>query len=378
MKITHIITSLDRGGAETCLYNLIKNSDSKFNFQIICLGSIGVFSNKFKNLSIQVEHLNMKKNFFSFITSFFKIIKMLKATQPDVVQTWMYHSDLLGGLSAKICKVKKIYWTIVTSNLNINFIGRQTFFVAKICSILSKLIPNKIITVAKSAIKVHTNISYDKKKFIHIPIGFEINYSKINNKKEKKYLKNIFTKLKLENKFIIGSVARWHSYKNQILLLKSLSILKDKDVDFFCFLVGTDINYNNKILLNEMKQLNLDKKNILLIEQLDDINYFMKEIDLFVLTSLGEGMPNVIGEAMLNETPCISSDVGDCAYLIDDTGWIFESNNLEQLTDTLIKANKFKKNELLWNDIKKRCSNRINKSFSYKKMKDSYEFLWTK
>ena len=375
MKITHIITGLKRGGAEKVLYELLKKSNSNINFEVISLSRRGVYSEKIESLGIKTYHIILKHNIFSFIYNLIIICKIIQKSKPDIVQTWMYHADLIGGISAKLLGVKKIFWTIVAANLDIKLIGRRTFYVAKICGLLSNLIPTKIITVAKSSIKVHEKIFYKKNKFLHIPIGFEKKELKKENEKK---LQQIFKKLKLDNKFIIANVARWDIHKNQQLLLEAISKLKKKELNIFCLLVGSNINYHNKELIKITDGFNLNKENFLLLDHVYDINYLMQEIDLFVLSSLGEGMPNVIGEAMINGTPCVSSDVGDCSYVIGNTGWVFESNNIEQLTHSIVSAYKIRNDKKEWQNKKNDCFIRISNNFSIKKMIDAYEILWSK
>ena len=160
--------------------------------------------------------------------------------------------------------------------------------------------------------------------------------------------------------------------------MEAISKLKKKELNIYCLLLGSNINYNNKELAKIINKFSLNKEDCLLLEQVDDINYFMQEIDLFILPSQGEAMPNVIGEAMINGTPCVSSDVGDCSYLIGNTGWIFESNNIKELTNSILSAYKVSSDKKKWQDKKNDCFRRINNNFSIEKMRARYEILWSK
>ncbi len=375
MKIVHIITGLDKGGAENALFKLLKTMKNSYDLEVICLGNEGFYSNKIIDLDISIHYLNLKHSIFSFFLGIFKIKKILKNLKPDIVQTWMYHADFIGGIASSLSNIQKIYWTLVTSNTKPSFLGKKTFIIVCMCSILSYFIPSKIISVANSAIKSHKKMFYNPKIFHFIPIGFE------KNKFLKKDLFNsthleLIKKNKLDGSLIIGHVARWHHYKNQKLLIELLSNLQMKGINFFCVMIGNQINQNNGDLKYYLSKFKINDSNILLLEQVDNINIYMQQFDLFILTSLGEGMPNVIGEAMSNSVPCISSDVGDCKDLISDTGWIFESNNINQLVNSLIKALKLKSNKEKWITIKNKCQNRIIEYFSINNMKDKYDKLW--
>ena len=102
MKIVHIITGLDKGGAENALYKLLKTMKGSYDLEVVCLGEEGFYSNKIIDLDISIHYLNLKNNFISFFLGIFKIQKILKVLKPDRVQTWMYHSDFVGGIASKL------------------------------------------------------------------------------------------------------------------------------------------------------------------------------------------------------------------------------------------------------------------------------------
>src|SRR5699024_9667747 len=94
INITHIITGLNMGGAETMLYKLLKYGNrDKYTFKVISMMNEGVYGEKIKGLGIQVISLNMKQGRPS-LKGFIKAKKAIRNT--DIIQTWMYHADLFG------------------------------------------------------------------------------------------------------------------------------------------------------------------------------------------------------------------------------------------------------------------------------------------
>lgn len=120
-KIAHVIIGLNVGGAELMLQRLILNSNknNQFEHSVISLTDLGSIGYELKQQGVAVYSLGMK-SLTSAPLMFFKLQKLLKKIQPHVVQTWMYHSDLLGGLAAKSVGVKKIIWGIRNSEIDSN------------------------------------------------------------------------------------------------------------------------------------------------------------------------------------------------------------------------------------------------------------------
>ena len=368
-KIVHVITSLDIGGAEKALVSLLQElKKNKKNFipsVVICLKDRGYFYKKIIDLNVKVYCLNMRPNKINLIKQV-KLYKILKKEKPDIVQTWMYHSDLVGGVAAFFAKIKTIIWTIHNFNLSIEALGLQTRFVVLLCTFFSHFMPSKIISVSKSAINKHLIIGYNSKKFTHIPLGYKDRKSpKISN----------FSKFK-SKKIIFGSLSRWNIQKNHKFMIESFGKYKKKsNKNFQLYLAGKGLNHKNKKLLKIIRDNDL-KKEVKLFDWIEDTQSFFSNIDVHILTSIGEAFPNVICESMLNNVPCISSNVGDVANILGSTGWIFEVNNydnLENIFDSIFtEINNYK----LWNIRRKLARDRIVNNFGLDLMMQNYYQVW--
>src|SRR5690625_5159273 len=117
IKIVHIITGLGSGGAENMLYKLLKYwSNDRHHHEVISLMDEGVYGTKIEELGIKVHCLNLnEKNLLSSIRKTYTICK-----DAHIIDTWLYHADLLGFIIAKILGKKKLIWNIRHSNLDKN------------------------------------------------------------------------------------------------------------------------------------------------------------------------------------------------------------------------------------------------------------------
>lgn len=364
-KIIHIIVGLNNGGAEMMLYKLLKYIDKdKYEYSVISMMDKGIMGERIEQLGIAVHCLNMKKG----IPSIIAIIKTLKICRnADIIQTWMYHADLLGFIVSKILW-KKIIWGIHHSNLEKDKNKRKTLMIVKVNSYLSKWV-DKIISCSINAKKNHIKYGYYKEKITVIPNGFELDKFKyIEN--SKKILQKEFPILK--DKLIFSLVARYEILKDHKNCLEAMKILKKTYIkNFILLLCGTNINKNNLELMKLIKE-NKIEDNVLLLDRRDDIPLIMSATDIYISSSSGEGFPNVIGEAMSCETPCVVTNVGDSAYIVGNTGEVVERQNPIELAEKIIKF--IEKKEYLLN--RKKCRERIIENFEIKKIVKKYERLY--
>ena len=280
----------------------------------------------------------------------------------------------MGGICGKLAGIKNIIWNIRYTKIKFGKSKFTSVIIIKILSYLSFIIPSSIILVSKRAKKIYRIEGYDKKKFIYIPNGYDTSVLKFDKIKRKNFRNKIKIK---KNTILIGNIARYDKKKDHTNLLKALSLLKLKNNNFLCILVGTNIDNNNIELKSLIKKLNLTDK-IKLLGQNSKISEIMNGIDIYIQSSsYGEGFPNVVAEAMSCETPCIVTDVGDARYIVDKTGWVVPPNEeirLFRVIENIINQIGTKK----WNKRSSDARLRIKQNFNIKKMISSYNKLWIK
>ncbi|WP_417439211.1 glycosyltransferase [Idiomarina sp.] len=368
--VVHIITGLENGGAEGVLFRLCIH-DAKCRHSVISLTSEGKFGLLLRQEGIQVISLGMRGN-IGLLRKLLQLRKALKELSPDVVQTWMYHADLIGGLTAKLSRIKNINWNIRHSNLSRSHNSLSTILVAKLCAWLSRSIPNSIVCCAEQARRTHEELGYDSSKTVVIPNGYD--FSETNRTTPK----NIKKELSLNKATpLVGMVARYNPQKNHAILLRAFSLIEHDDVHLA--LIGPSITKENNELITLIRSLNISERVHLLGER-TDIPSLMGGLDLHVLSSSsGEGFPNVVAEAMASGTPCVVTDVGDAAVIVDNLGWVVEPSNEHALSESIQKALSEKRDKpTLWEQRKIDCSQSVRQRFSVEKMISAYHKVWEK
>ena len=308
------------------------------------------------------------------ILGLYKLYKLIKKIKPNVVQTWMIHADLIGGIVARFAGIKNIVWGVHHTVLLRGKVKYSTSLILKFNAFFSNFIPKKIIYCAEKSRIIQESIGYKKSKGIVIHNGYDLNNFLQNDVLRKEFLNELNIS---ENTFVIGHIGSYDPLKDQNTLIEALTALHEKQFNFTAVLVGKNLDKNNSELVSKIKESGLcDRVHLLGIR--NDIPSIMNGIDIFMLSSLSEAFPNVLNEAMACGTPCISTNVGDAALIVDNTGWIVNPKEPKSLADAVIKAADEKKldNEK-WIKRQKNCRQRIAKNFTLEKMVTRYDEVWS-
>lgn len=370
-KIMHIITGLGDGGAEGVLTRLCLLSKN-LEHEVVSLIDAGKYGEVLAAAGIKVHYLNMnpaRPNPFKLI----KLISIIRESKPSVVQTWMYHADLLGGIAAKLAGVKRIIWGVRHSTLDKGNAKRSTIYVARLLAKLSYFIPDRIVCCARKALEVHAELGYDKSKLTLIANGYDLEFLRHNSEAGFRIRKELCIS---KDSFLIGKVGRYDPFKDHSNLLKALSIIKSSGIEFTCILVGNGLTTENKLLSKEISDLGLFDC-IQLVGPRADIPAIMNALDLHVLASSSEAFPNVLAEAMACGVVCVSTDVGDAKEILNEPDFICSPKNPETLSDLIIKAQYLWANDKqIWSEFKQRNVDRIKSQYSIASMVRQYEQCW--
>lgn len=369
--ITHIITDLAPGGAETFLLRLISSLDC-FCHHVISLTPLedAHFADLFREKAASVTSLNISpKNLLS-AYKLFQLWKILKRQSPNLVQTWMYHGNILGGIFAKINKIPLI-WNIRNSSLDketpeVLKLNTLTNYLVKMGARLSNSIPNAIIFCSYAAASLHQKWGYNEKKSLVIQNG--IDPEQFFPQPQLKLI--LRKKLNIENaKNVIGFVGRFHTQKDIPNLLKAASLfLKQESNTHFVF-CGNELTNENPLLNQWIKNEGVSD-NCHLLGKIHDTYEIYNAFDISCLTSsYGEAFPNVIAESMACGIPCVGTDVGDTRMIIGDQGITVPPKNPQVLAQA-------------WKDLltkqkdPKTIRQRILDNFTLASSKEAYRRLY--
>lgn len=349
MKIAYIISSLDVGGAQTMLLKLITEYMNDKNNQIkifVKSNRSGSFiESELEKIGVEIYYLQHKnKKSIIKITSYLKFLLEIKKFNPNVI-----HSHLENNLSLlyAIFMHKKIIVTIHS--------WPNRFLNGKIRKLYIKLIRKKLIYVVCCAKCVQDEFS----KIVNIPSEMITTiYNPIDIDKFEHIDNNS------NNLFNILHIGRLTSIKNQKLLIDAFSESLKYDNKIHLNIVGD--GELREDLINYTKSLKIENK-VSFFGQQENVNKFLLNSKVFILTSKSECCPIVLLEAMASGLPMISTNVGGTAEIIGNTGILCEQDKKCISSAILTLKNDLKLYDLYRNN----CKSRI-KLFDVKKISCDY------
>ena len=384
MKILYVITQSEYGGAQKYVCDLALNLGHDFEVFIAAgpEGNWDIFDKLIKNSNtgklpnlIKFKHLVRSINPWHDILGFFEIIKVLKEIKPDVVHFNSSKAGVLGSLAAKITGVEKVVFTAHgwVFNEPMNFIKKWFYLFS---SYFSAFFQDIIICVSE----------YDRKVGLDYGIAPENKLITVHNGIEEfeilsRYMARNDLSLIIKNKGIhwdrvlIGTVANLYKTKGLDYLIRAIYFIKTNNptMQFQALIIGDGIEKKRLIrLIRELKLWDI----VFIIDVIPGFKRYLKAFDLFVLSSVKEGLPYVILEAMMAGLPVVATRVGGIPEIIEDriNGYLIESKNERELADKVFDLVRI----ILYNDntdqldkIGKNARDKIKKEFSFSKMVDS-------
>lgn len=293
-----------------------------------------------KNLRlIELKFLRRKINLVYDLLSIFELIYWILRHRPEIIHTHTSKPGLIGRVSGKICRVNKIYHTFHGNIFNGYFSNKTNKLFILIERVLANYFSSKIIAISKTQKKDLVDLYKicDSDKCKIIPLGFDLEVlQSVNrsNRLRKEY--NIS-----EHTFLIGIIGRLVPIKNHQLLIKAfISIVQRFDLNTKLVIIGDGIERQKLIDLVQYSARDnfFEIRNkIIFTSWRSDINQIIKDFDLICLSSLNEGTPVAIIEAISANVPVLSTNVGGVDDIIDERfGWIIENFCPNDLSNKIV------------------------------------------
>jgi glycosyltransferase involved in cell wall biosynthesis len=263
-----------------------------------------------------------------------RLVGWLRSNPPALVQTWMYHADLVGGIAARLSGHAPVIWGIRNSNLDVVHSRRSTRWTVKVCALLSNKIPACIVSCSETARRIHVKLGYAADRMVVIPNGFDLDLFQPDPQGRAWLCQELGLSPEAR---LVGLVARFDPQKNHQTFIQAAAEVKARYTGVEFLLCGDGITWENARLAGWIEQQGL-RDCFHLLGRREDIPRLTAALDVACSSSAyGEAFSNVLGEAMACGVPCVVTDVGDSAYIVGETGKVVPPRDSPALAGALLE-----------------------------------------
>jgi glycosyltransferase involved in cell wall biosynthesis len=315
LRVAFVITGLEAGGAEHTLLRVLPRLVGTIRPKVLSMTGLGPIGERLQAAGIEVEALGMPRSGAA-LWRLPALIGWLRAEAPEVVQTVLYHANLVGGLAARLAGVRSVAWSIHNSAGRLDAVKRSTRHIVHASARLSGWLPDRIMCCSELALRNHVALGYDASRFELIPNGFDLDLWR-PDREAHGWLRAQFG-FPAEAP-VIGLFARLDPQKNHAGFFEAAGLLHRERPDVRFVLAGQGVTDATPQVRAWMERAGVAGVTRLL-GQRDDVARLAAGLDLSVLMSIGEAFPNTVGESMACGVPCVVTDVGDAALMVGPTG----------------------------------------------------------
>jgi glycosyltransferase involved in cell wall biosynthesis len=363
-KVLFLIRSLNVGGAERQLLTLLQTIDrTRFEPVVVTFYAEGLLIPEFVDHKIQVRSAG-KKDRWDVIPFLYRLIQIIRAEKPDVINTYLVAANILTILLKPFLLPARIVISIRHSFVRNEDYDRLTTF---LYSLENKIAGWSDLIIINSFIgaELAKKRGIPAGKMVVIPNGIDVEkFHPDTSTREKSKQKYGLP----ENGIVIGIIGRIDPIKGHKTFLKAAEIIDQIMPGTRYLIVGNGEIQLEKDLTSFSETLCLKDK-VYWIPTQKDLLAVYNALDICVSSSIGEGFPNVIAEAMACGIPCVVTDVGDSARIVGQTGEIVPKENAHKLADAILLLAKKGVEER--QELGRKARERIIEMFSVEKMVNS-------
>jgi glycosyltransferase involved in cell wall biosynthesis len=370
IRVTHVIAGLELGGAEMMLCKLLSASDrQRFEPSVISLSTFGPLAPRIAAMGVPVSALGMSRGRLE-LRPLGRLARRLASGRPHVVHTWMYHADLLGGAVARATGEAKVIWG-VRGSLDPKLSKRSSRMTARACGATARWLPDRVVSCSERLAEMHIELGYDRARMMVIPNGFDLSWFRpdgVLRAQGRRWL-GVGTQ-----ELLVGIVGRYDPQKDHSTFVRAAAEILRKRPEVRLVMCGPGVDSGNQELVTQLSQAGI-RERALLMGVAQNPRVVLNALDVLVSSSAyGEGFPNILGEAMACGVPCVTTDVGDAARIVGDTGGVVAVGDWRALAhEVLALLNMGPEARAAQGD---RARARIERNYSLPRIADRFQELY--
>ena len=311
--ILHLITGLETGGAEQMLVRLVTRLDpQRHRSVVVSMTGPGTLGGGLCETGSELCSLGMRRGWPD-PRALSRLTGILRRVRPDIVQTWLYHADLLGTVARQLASVPcRLFWNIQCTDMAGCGVVRE---------LLARLSRGVDLVVANSLAgkRFHEARGYRPRCWVHIPNACDTAEFAFDGEARRKLRGEWGI---ADDQIAIGLPARFHPMKDHSNFLAAAARLTAHRPEAIFVLVGPGADRRSNDLTEAVARHSLTER-VRLLGNREDMPRIYSALDIATLSSAyGEGSPNVLVEAMACGVPCAATECGDAAELLGPHGLV--------------------------------------------------------
>jgi len=304
VTVFHLITELDRGGAQMALYRLLAHGDNgRFQPHVICLyNGDKVVAWQIRQLGIPVTDLGMNAPWR--LDALWRLYRIMRRERPSILHTWMFHANIPGRILGRLAGIP----VIISSERTMGQEGRAR----RLLNRLSGRLPDRIICVSQQVADFAAQeIGLPPAQLTVIRNGIDMD--QFTDLPDQQLARAAFG-LPTQGR-IMAAIGRPRPVKGFSYLLEAFAQIAADQPDLYLLFVGDG---PDKRPLQAAAQQLPGANGVIFLGDQQGIPRLLAALDLLVLPSLWEGLPNIVLEAMAAGLPVVATAVGGTPELVID------------------------------------------------------------
>ena len=320
--ILHVITSLDVGGAEVLLADLVTRSNGTFRHRVISLLPGGDVRPRLERAGIPVTDLGMRHGRPS-LRALLALRRAVGAARPDVVHAWMYHACFAAALARP--RGSRLLWGLHSANMDLALHPITTsLVVTTACRMLSRM-PDTIVVNSSETRDYHSELGYKPKQWALIANGIDAEEFRPDPARRAQTR----AALGVPNDVpLIGFIARRDPQKDHVTFLRAAERLTQQMPAVQFVLAGL---FTDDRLMDDLVRRHAPTTRLHRLGVRTDIAAVTAALDVATVCSFGESFSNSLAEAMSCGVPCVVSDVPPLPEILAGTGSVVKGADPDAL-----------------------------------------------
>jgi glycosyltransferase involved in cell wall biosynthesis len=311
MRVLHVITGLDTGGAEWMLWKLLSATRDRMQHEVVSLQPAGKVGPAIAALGVPVQSLGIRRRMPNPLRAAL-VARVTRTFRPNVVQGWMYHGNLVATLATVCARERpRLAWNIRQTLYDVAK-ERPLTAAAIRAGALTSHMPDTILYNSQVSREQHEGFGYRRRSGAIIRNGVDCQVFRPDGEARQRVRDELGI---AKDAVLVGLVARYHPMKDHANFLRAAAELARESPGVRFVLMGEGVTWQQPSLARLISELQLRDRVSLLGERLD-VPRLTAALDLACSSSAwGEGFSNAVAEAMACGIPVVVTDIGASSFI---------------------------------------------------------------